>query len=83
MGLRSDGELPGGLFHRGAYLTGETGATDGPVKADTDDRITRDIVPRRPFDTGLPLGTLSLVHTPIDDKGLQVIAVFDPDFSVR
>ncbi len=75
VGLRPDGELAGGSSRRGACPAGGTGATGGPVKPDADDRIARHIVPRPPVDTGMPLGTARLLGLPIDDKGLQVIAL--------
>ena len=77
VGLGPDRELPWGVFRRGAHLTGGTGATGGPVKPDPKDRIARDIVAWRPFDTGMSLGTVGLLGVPIQDKGLQVIAVCD------
>jgi hypothetical protein len=75
VGLRADGELPRGVFRRGACTTGGARATGGPVETDVDDRIARDIVAWRPFDAGLPLGTVGLLRLPIQDKGLQVIAL--------
>jgi hypothetical protein len=39
VGLGSDGELPGGVFRRGTHLTGGTGTTGSPVKADPKHRI--------------------------------------------
>jgi hypothetical protein len=51
--------------------------TGGPVKPDTNDRIARDIAAWRPFHTPMPLGTLGLLGVPMNDKGLQVIAMFD------
>jgi hypothetical protein len=39
IGSGPDGELPGGVFRRGAHLTSGTGATGGPVKADPKHRI--------------------------------------------
>jgi hypothetical protein len=74
VGLQPDGELPRGVFRRGARRTGGTRATRGPVKPDANDRISRDIVPRPPVDTGMTLGTARLLGFPIDDKGLEVIA---------
>jgi len=44
VGLGPDGQLPWGLFGRGTCTAGGTHATGGPVKADTHDRIARDIV---------------------------------------
>ena len=74
VGLGPDGELPWGVFRRGARLTGGTGATGGPVKTDAHDGSAGYITPWGPFDTGMPLGTARLFCLPIDDKGLQVIA---------
>jgi hypothetical protein len=54
---------------------GGTRATGGPVKPDTNDRLARHIMPRPPVDTGMALGTARLLGLPIDDKGLQVIAL--------
>jgi hypothetical protein len=68
--LRPDGELPWGVFRRGARTTGGTRATGGPVKPDANDRIARDIVSRPPVDTRLPLGTVGLLRLPIQHKGL-------------
>jgi hypothetical protein len=69
LGLRPEGELAGGIFRPHARLVGWTGATGGPIKADAHDGIARDTSPRRPFDTGLPLGTAGLSRLPIDHKG--------------
>src|SRR6266851_3315222 len=44
----------GGVFRRGAHLTGGADATGGPVKADAHNRIAGHIPARRPFDTGMP-----------------------------
>ena len=74
VGLRPDRELPGSVLRRGAHLTSRTDTTGSLVKADPKDRITRDIVAWRPFDTGLPLGTVGLLGIPIQHKGLSVIA---------
>jgi hypothetical protein len=43
VGLRADGELPRGVFRRGACTTGGARATGGPVETNADDRIARDI----------------------------------------
>src|SRR5215218_1961622 len=75
--LRPDRALPWGVFRGGAYLAGRTGATGGPVKPDPKHRIAGDIVPGRPLDTRMPLGTVRRLRLPIQDKGLQVIAVCD------
>src|SRR5712691_1764902 len=75
VGLGPDGQLPWGIFGRGTRTAGGTYATGGPVKADTNDRIARDIGTWRPFDTGMPLGTVGLLRFPIHHKGLQVIAL--------
>ena len=37
--------------------------------------IARHIVSRPPVDTGMALGTACLLGLPIDDKGLEVIAL--------
>jgi hypothetical protein len=75
VGLGPDGELPWGVFRRGARTTGGTRATGGPVKPAANDRIARDIVSRPPVDTRMPLGTVGLLRLPIHYKGLQVIAL--------
>jgi hypothetical protein len=75
VGLQPDGELPWGVFRRGARRTGGTRATRGPVKPDANDRIARDVVPWPPVDTGMTLGTARLLGLPIDDEGLEVIAL--------
>jgi hypothetical protein len=75
VGLRPDGELSWSAFRRGARTTGGTRATGGSVKPNANDRIARDIVTRPPVDTGMPLGTVGLLRLPIQDKGLQVIAL--------
>jgi len=75
VGLRPDGELPRGVSRRGAHLTGGTRATGGLVKPDANDRITRDIVSRPPVDTCMPWRTVGLLRLPIQDKGLQAIAL--------
>ena len=75
VGLGPDGELPWGVFRRGARTTGGTRATGGPVKPDANDRIARDIVSRPPVDTRMPLGTVGLLRLAIQYKGLQVIAL--------
>src|SRR5207245_8406346 len=77
VGLGPDGELPWGVFRRGAHLAGGTDATGGPVKTDAHNGIARHIPARRPFDTGMPLGTARLCRLPVDGKGLQVIALSD------
>ena len=73
--LRADRELAWGCLGGGARPAGGTRATGGPVKPDANDRIARDIVSRPPVDTGMALGTARLLGLPIDDKGLQVIAL--------
>src|SRR5262245_34806519 len=75
--LQSDGELPRGVFRRGAHLTGGTRTTGGPVKTDAHDGIAGRIPARRPFDTGVPLGTARLLCLPIDAKSLKAIALSD------
>ena len=75
VGLGPDGELLRGVFRRGARPTGGTRATGGPVKPDANDRIARNIVSRPPVDTRMPLRTVGLLRLPIQDKGLQVIAL--------
>jgi hypothetical protein len=78
VGLGPDGELAWGVFRRGTRSTGRTCATGGPVEPDANDRIPRDIVSRPPVDAGMPLGTVRLLGLPIDDKGLEVIALPSP-----
>ena len=78
VGLRADGELAWSAFRRGARRTGGTRATGGSVKPDANDGIARDIVSRPPVDAGMALGTARLLGLPIDDKGLQVIALSRP-----
>jgi len=73
--LQPDRELPGSRVRRSARPAGGTRATGGPVKPDADDRIARHIVPRPPVDTGMSLGTVRLLGVPIQDKGLQVMAL--------
>ena len=75
VGLWADRELAGGVFGGGARPAGGTRATGGPVKPEAHDRIARDIVSWPPVDTGMALGTACLLGLPIDDKGLQVIAL--------
>src|SRR5438552_17835324 len=58
-------------------LAGGTDATGGPVKTDAHNGIARHIPARRPFATGMPLGTARLCRLPVDGKGLQVIALSD------
>ena len=73
--LQADGELPWGVFRRGARPTGGIRATGESVEPDAHDRIARHIVSRSPVDTGLSLRAARLLGLPIDDKGLQVIAL--------
>jgi len=68
--LRPDRQLPGGVFGRGTGTACRTRPTGGTVKPDTDDRIPGDIMPRGPFDTAVPLGTVRLLGLPIEYKGL-------------
>jgi hypothetical protein len=70
VGLGTDSELARRIFGCGAYCTGGTGATGGPVKADPKHRIAGDIVTWGPFDTRMSLGTAGLVGVPIQDEGL-------------
>ena len=75
VGLGADRELAWSAFRRGARRTGGTRATGGSVKPDADDRITRHIASRPPVDAGMALGTARLLGLPIQDKGLQIIAL--------
>jgi hypothetical protein len=68
MGL-PDRELAGGIFGPGARLAGWTDATGRSIKADAHNGAARDIVPRRPFHTSMPLGTAGLLGFPIQHKG--------------
>jgi hypothetical protein len=72
---RPDGELPWGVFRRGAQTTGGARATGGPVETATDDRSTRDLVSRPPVDTRMPVRTVGLLRLPIQAQGLQAIAL--------
>jgi hypothetical protein len=73
--LWADRELAGGCLGGGALPAGGTRAPGGPVKPDANDWIPRHIVSRPPVDTGMALGTARLLGLPIDDKGLEVIAL--------
>src|SRR5215831_1594881 len=73
--LGTDGELAWRIFGSGTDVTSGTGATGGLVKTDPKHRIAGDIVAWGPFDTGMPWGTAGLVGVPIQDEGLQVIAM--------
>src|SRR5215813_1297855 len=75
VGLGPHGKLPRGVFRRRTHLPGGTGTTGGLVKADAKHWIAGDIVAWGPFDTRRPLGTAGLVGVPIQDEGLQVIAM--------
>ena len=59
VGLGPHGELAWRIFGGGAYGTGGTDATGGPVTADPKHRIAGDIVTWSPFDTGMPLSSHS------------------------
>jgi hypothetical protein len=73
--LRSDGQLAWSAFRRGTRRAGGAGATSRSAKPDANHRIARDIVSRPPVDAGMALGTARLLSVPIQDKGLQVIAL--------
>jgi hypothetical protein len=75
VGLRADRQLAGRPVCGGAVPAGGTRATNGPVKPDADDRIARDLVSRPPVDAGMSLGTVRLLGLPLEDNGLQVIAL--------
>jgi hypothetical protein len=73
--LRPDGELPRGIFRRGARPTGRTRATGRSVKPNANHGIARDIMSRPPVDAGLALRTARLLGVLIQDKGLQIVAL--------
>jgi hypothetical protein len=73
--FRPDGQLAGSLFRRCARCVDRTRTTGRPIKSDVHDGITGNIPPRSPLDTGLPPGAAGLLRLPIQDKGLQVIAL--------
>jgi hypothetical protein len=73
VGLRPDRKLPRGLWRCGAALTGGTGATGGPGKADAHDGSPGPSMAGGPFDPGVPLGTVGLLRVPIHPKGLEGI----------
>jgi hypothetical protein len=77
VGLGADRELAWRILGGGTDGTTGTGATGGRVKPDPKYRIAGDIVAWSPFDTRMPLGTAGLLGLPIQDEGLQVIAVGD------
>jgi hypothetical protein len=79
--LQSDGELPWGIFRGGACPTHGTHATRGSVKPNTNHGIARHIVSRSPVDTGMALGAARPLRLPIDDKGLEVMALPFPPLS--
>jgi hypothetical protein len=61
--------------------SGGTRATVGLVNAEANHGIARDLVSRPPIDTHMSLGTARLLPLPIQDKGLQVIAVPGPPWT--
>jgi hypothetical protein len=73
--LGPDGELPRGVFRRGARSPGGTGATGGSVKSNTHHGIARHIVSRSPADAGMALGAARLLGVPIQAKGLHIVAL--------
>jgi hypothetical protein len=78
VGLQPDGELAWGSSRRGTRLAGGARVTRGPVEPEADDRVARDIMSRPPIDARMALGTVRLLGVPIDDTGLQVIALVRP-----
>ena len=74
-GLRPDGELPGGVLRRGAYRTGGTRATGGPVTPEAHDRIARDLATWRPWHTAMPLRAMGLLGVPMHAQGRHVSAM--------
>ena len=54
---------------------GGTDTTRGPVKPNAEHWIPRDIAPRPPVDTGMPLRIVGLLGIPIQHKCLQGIAL--------
>jgi hypothetical protein len=78
VGLRPDRELSGGVFGPGARLASRTGPTGRCLKADAHDGITRDIPPRGPFHTRMPLRTARLFGLPIQHEGAEVITLTCP-----
>src|SRR5688500_4781193 len=75
VGLGADGELAWRIFGGGTDVTSGTGATGGQDKADPKHRIAGDIVAWSRYDTRMPMGTAGLVGVPIQDAGLQIVAL--------
>jgi hypothetical protein len=72
---QSDGELPWGVCRGGARPTHRTRTPRGPVEPEAHHGVARDIRARPPMDAGLALGTARLLGLPIDDQGLEVVAL--------
>jgi hypothetical protein len=75
VGLQPDGELAWSAARRGARLAGGARTTRGHIEPDANNRVARDIMSRPPMDAGMALGTARLLGLPIEDKGLEVIAL--------
>jgi hypothetical protein len=78
VGVWPNGELARRILSPGACRADPAGATGRGMETDTHHGIARDIPPRRPFDTGLPLGSAGLLRRPVNDEGAQIIALTRP-----
>ena len=73
--LRPDGQLSWCLFGPGASAADRTGTTRRGIKAHAHHRPAPHIVSRGPFDAGVTLGTPCLLRWPIQDEGIDSIAL--------
>lgn len=78
VGLQPDRKLAWSSARRGARPPGGARPTRGPVEPDANDRVARGIVARSPIDAGMALRTVRLLGLPIEDKGLEVVALSFP-----